>query len=1505
MINESKIIAFGVEETFKVNFGTGNVNSVYPINSREYIVTTPKEMIKMEKTNIKVKLPYHFCASCLIPDVGMIAAISVHNSELFILNLNDLSHPLLKNYQTNHTGIFHIFYSVKSSCIITIGSGVKTWNLNCIMPDGNVTSALPSVTVTPRACFGEKFETLILNPPAFDYQRELLFLPTQQGIQGFTLDGKQMVIGSRVQATNVTVFSYCNTNRKLLTADQHEGICLWNKMGKLHHRYSIGTSSIFLLKYITSEHVILMNSKGNAYILNVKTGNAFHVYSAPEIPTRFFIFLQPYPTLVLCYHSTAAFLKITIPWGVWAKNVVKSRIIRRMPKKNHAARILVQTLNSFVKLFDPRNGKSLTSATPTGSSNLYNYYYDRGTYLLYKENQVEVYGTEHKDNLYLIMEDGKASVYDAAHSPCEETGIVDLKSHFIIPCTIDGKWYYFAAAMRSEVFLLDQTKFRYLKRAVIGIAKTINIFFLTESETAVIMYESETYLFDLKSFSVINKILIRGSDVSELHGDIIYIGQPTGQIDMIKIVGNELILLNNLNQQRIHASAVSGLGFSPNFWITVGLDGVLMYWDYNYLNLCRICLPEPLLSCEILNGKRDVIIGTENEIMKIHGDIIFGDQVDEELHIIDNFDRMFDSLSPVQHTIEEDDDMMLAEDDGFYYRRTNHRRAQNQGNDKGKANGSGAPRSKKIKDYIRKKFQIDPEALAVLNKLNNEEAIAKAKKEDEERRKRQLAEEMMRITQEGEEYHSLIAGKSTSIRENGESDDKEENQDGDGNAENDTDNKNENGEDGSGEKSKDEQKKKKKRSKKNDDNETGADDQNESDNADGSSRNQGRNRTGGGGGGGKSSSPSTPSASGTRYKTTLPGQGGQINLARYGYGKSDGGGSSSNTGGKSDSNEKSGGKSKGKKKGGNKKGKRGGNRKYIKYNGNFDDYDIYSGDEENDGGGGASGGGPHSVPRQILIDIVNNKELMKEQISEGNAFIYNETGEKIVLGTNELGEIGYFNEQGVFVVVDKQQIKFFNTSELLQDDSNDYGNGKGRKKLTKKQKQQMAIENLTKVKKTSPPVQRAPTPPSIRPVLGPPVWERLTKRAATPVSTTHQLKFKLPAPCIVLDQEKVLDEFARGKVHLLPIMKQIDNQTIAIPVDEQNQNSISNKQDSSFTNDNSPATQDQDQNKGGLPNGTRTKQRSPINQQRTKDTKDSIQASMGNNDKLNEMSEVEKLKPNSDIKDKNNHTTRIKHKSNDPALIEKDEDVLLFEKENGMHHHKNMDKYKNSNQTSSAVYKTNKLRSEMSKSNGVFSSISYPFSNVDNDDDTSIRHTTPSEDENSVFETESTAIAGKSMKNGSTIMNFESLFAPKEPPPRAAGIEPEFEFPGQDYYNEFKKSKHIPISARIIHHIINDNDAADSDEGKDMLETALLDKFPALIKSPPKIKPPRISMNRIIPKASNSMTVKKRGASVEPILYKSARRPKIYEPVGDMAKSITIRNTKSITSALPMLRNPE
>ena len=110
------------------------------------------------------------------------------------------------------------------------------------------------------------------------------------------------------------------------------------------------------------------------------------------------------------------------------------------------------------------------------------------------------------------------------------------------------------------------------------------------------------------------------------------------------------------NGMTMHDGLITGLSLGSVFFVSCSVDKTLRVWNRDFTQRCLIVFPLPLYSCCALNGKRDVLVSTEKEIMIIDGSIIFDDQVDPEDDLFDNYDKKQDSLYKETTTFVEEEE---------------------------------------------------------------------------------------------------------------------------------------------------------------------------------------------------------------------------------------------------------------------------------------------------------------------------------------------------------------------------------------------------------------------------------------------------------------------------------------------------------------------------------------------------------------------------------------------------------------------------------------------------------------------------------------------------------------------------------------------------------------------------------------------------------------------------------------------------------------------------------
>lgn len=738
MNEEKKAISFGLEETMRGVYGTGSIGSIYSINAHEHILTTTRNLYKIEKSQIKKSLPYQFLVTCYIPEYDLIVGYSAHGSELFVLEERDLEHPITAHFQTEHNGVFHLLFSERSSLLVLVGSGVSVWHIKVTVPENAISITKPIVEIKLRARFAQGYDTVILNSPSFDYQRELIFLPTPEGICAFDMDGQIVRHVTKLASGNNTVFGYSQKLRRLMTVDQESSISLWDFDGYNCGTFSISASAFFSVLFLDQEHVLLMNAKGIMFILNLKTRKSFHVYTAEKLPTRLILQRDPELAVIMTFQSAVVFLKVTLPWKMWTENIIMPKSIRRVPKLEEAARVIVHTNDSLIRMISPITKRIITVASPKSLALPSYVAYDRGCLVYFvrkrqtgddQESTIPCLNVElptsqfdceifpgccKRDDLFMVMSNGFLCRFDTGSDPCKEVSAQDIKAG-VVSAFFDqtGAWGYAVCSPKGEAFLCDYKTLKVTKRFRVTPypVDACNIFFFPNCGVLVFLYLTDVYVYNIKTGLITQKMPIAGSRQSYMFGNYVFIGHENGTIDILEMVDGVLTAVNMSSDQKIHAEGVSGMAFSPSFWISVALDGSIVLWDYHFMIIGRINLPEPIYACEILNGRKDIIVGTNSEIMIISGAEVFGeDSVEDEIELLDNFDGKVDALVEdfyVEPPKEEKEEDLL-----FKHVKGKGNKALNTTGKRGKL--------RNILKQQRERFKFDPEALQVLNRLNEE-----------------------------------------------------------------------------------------------------------------------------------------------------------------------------------------------------------------------------------------------------------------------------------------------------------------------------------------------------------------------------------------------------------------------------------------------------------------------------------------------------------------------------------------------------------------------------------------------------------------------------------------------------------------------------------------------------------------------------------------------------------------------------------------------------------------
>lgn len=727
-MNSANWIKFGIHDDFSISFGTGTITSVVQLNYREWIISTTKEIIKLEKNYVKMKHPIKFSSCIVVPDTDFLIGVTVNKAELVIYDLTtfpqtitsynsrspNLPTPLLDHFEIDQSSVFHLIYSPKSQSIISIGAGIKVFSFTYKL--GRLSVVPPTVSIKKRSSFASNYTTTILVPPAFDPETELILLPTQDGIAAYNLDGHKIGLCSRYPTSLKTVYathpskppkvteipdssSRSILSKKLLTYDSSQGMVLWNKRGRFVEQFTTIGTAVLAIIFIDSENAICLSTTFAFFIFNIKTGKTFFCSSFDKMLSR--IFLVNYnnePYICACFNTFMVALKPVIPWRVWNLNVDNALSISRCNRFNEAARVLIETENSFIKLYSPRNGHKMTVATPSQAVHPISFLYDRGIFetysfhedtcsymvnvieitnennneTIFQENESDSKKNSARDILFFILKDGTILGFDSNSQPCEELMRKQTKAAFITICRLKSKhddtykWCYAIASENSDLFILDYYSLKELCHFTVVDEELLRIFYHYESGCMVMVFAKKTILYDIENGKIADLINVGGNRVTALFADFVTYGYESGYLLRVFIRNKKFIIseedkailsvangnTNNMLLQKPHNGKVTGFSFSQKIWLSSGLDGNVIVWDYHFEKNYQITLPLPLRSCLVMNGKREILVATDTEVMQIKSHYLLDiasyneiDQLDVEIEEIDNFDRLQDILS--------------------------------------------------------------------------------------------------------------------------------------------------------------------------------------------------------------------------------------------------------------------------------------------------------------------------------------------------------------------------------------------------------------------------------------------------------------------------------------------------------------------------------------------------------------------------------------------------------------------------------------------------------------------------------------------------------------------------------------------------------------------------------------------------------------------------------------------------------------------------------------------
>lgn len=643
-------INFGIQKAASYSFGTAYINTVMRLNKYEHIVTTSKDILRIENGSVKSRYPCPVSAAIYCKEYDALIVVSPTHSEftVFFPSLS-MKEPVFQGMELDQVGVYHILFDQRTATIITIGQGVKTWYLQCLPKKERRTLFDNRMTIIPRAAFGISYSASMITVPCYDEKKGLIYLPTSTGLQVFNLDGEVQPQPIKFPGEVLSMFAVNPFNGKMLSSDRdetkqdrlskyrppesHEGICYWSKKGVLRSRIPFTNSSLFAAFFVDKEFVVGLDAALFVHVVDLKTLRFYPMFQLSARPTRvFFEIFQDQPRLYVVTNNELSVYNVRVPWKMWYKAPTAPVKMARCPRYRHAARILMQLSDSSFHFVQPVTGELLTACHSRNLARPVNYYADRG-----------IPGVSDRDQLFVVFDSGTVEMYAAHENPCKPSSSTDMKAMACCACNIFDTDAILFSTKIGDIMVYKYQGMQLIKRIQVCQDRILFLHAFQSAGVIIAVICNKFYMISMKDGSTMKEIRQDSSDVTAFFHDIFAVGYDNGALSIRRVNEDSTELLHNPKSIE-HQGKVTAISAGSCFFVTTGEDGSVMVWNLNAERLAILRFPTRIFSCCVQNGFRNILLGTEAAVMIVEGSLVFGKEIDPEDVDMDNYDRLPDKL---------------------------------------------------------------------------------------------------------------------------------------------------------------------------------------------------------------------------------------------------------------------------------------------------------------------------------------------------------------------------------------------------------------------------------------------------------------------------------------------------------------------------------------------------------------------------------------------------------------------------------------------------------------------------------------------------------------------------------------------------------------------------------------------------------------------------------------------------------------------------------------------
>lgn len=597
---EPKLVSkLGVVKRYSIQLPDLPVTGIIEIEDDEFLISTSVNLIRQDFTgNVIGKFSHRFSLMLYSRELDIIFGVfnkADGGSRLTILSPDEMTRPLLANFDLQMNEVKRLEFLSKSHTLITVGDGgYRGWRFeNGIL----------------RIVF-QVFEA-VTQFIGVDSDRDLFFVKLGDKFKSFNGYGENEI------------------------------------MEEIH---AIPEEHAF---EVVGEHVVFVKDQIELYHRQLKTSVSFSDFS--ERPWA--CFSSRRGVLSLIFEKHAIVYDIRLPWKLWLKQTesvkkfVKTTSNSYVITENFDKSVHFLSMRDKSELFSfPDNRKRVTRAntnlTPspriqkgklnttlprltTGKSqfedddSVFSFFYDEGFLmiptLIKSKSALEMkkLTTNGRERILQVNNSGVLSVLGMKTTPFLEIKRKNIRGTHVTICIFEGKWAYAAMSSRkSELLILDSRNFLILDAYEIKSRQVQALYYYYPCNSVVIQTLNEVILFDPRQGGIVSRGLASYSEASALFGDYLYIGL-NGVIEKV-IVANKKVRSDVKLDTRVQSQIVD-FAFSKTNWICGFENGSVIIWDYFDEPLVMLAFPFQLYSIRYLGRENDILLATDSAIMVLEG----------------------------------------------------------------------------------------------------------------------------------------------------------------------------------------------------------------------------------------------------------------------------------------------------------------------------------------------------------------------------------------------------------------------------------------------------------------------------------------------------------------------------------------------------------------------------------------------------------------------------------------------------------------------------------------------------------------------------------------------------------------------------------------------------------------------------------------------------------------------------------------------------------------------